>query len=313
MTITAVGPHRSNEDRLLHLSSHDGLTGLPNRASLMRQVRRRLESTDAVTALLFLDLDHFKQVNDHLGHRYGDELLRTAARRVQLAIRPTDHVGRLGGDEIGVFCPDVESPDDIHALAARVGQALATPLQMHDQMVIIDASIGIAFSGGSVRTAEQLIDEADRAMYVAKDHGAAVYAAARYMCGAAANRVTEETFWLAWRGQHHGAFTGRSARVALLTIAHRRAMKAALRTAQRADDSARSTTIAAVLRRGQAIERTLACAQLTADERSLTALVVYGRCTAAEVARILNEDEHNVNHRLGVALGRLRVAESSGR
>ena len=171
MTLTAVGPHRSNEARLVHVSTHDGLTGLANRTRFVGQVWRALADPTATSALLFIDLDHFKVVNDHLGHRYGDLVLQAVCKRIESTIRSTDVAGRLGGDEIGVFCPRIGERNEVIALAERVGVALAAPFSVGEEIVIIDASIGVAFTTDTVRTVEALIDDADKAMYVAKAAG----------------------------------------------------------------------------------------------------------------------------------------------
>jgi diguanylate cyclase (GGDEF)-like protein len=171
LTLTAVGAHRTNEARLLHMSTHDGLTGLSNRAGFAGTANRTLSAGTDLAGVLFIDLDHFKIVNDHLGHRVGDNVLRAASNRIESTIRSTDLAGRLGGDEIGVFCLHVTSSGELFSLAERIGQALATPFSIEGKTVVIDASIGVAFTSETVRTAEALIDAADRAMYVAKAAG----------------------------------------------------------------------------------------------------------------------------------------------
>ena len=171
LTLTAVGVHRTNEARLLHMSTHDGLTGLANRAGFTTACNRVLGAGTGVAGVLFIDLDHFKVVNDHLGHGVGDHVLRAASRRIESTIRSADLASRLGGDEIGVFCPSVASPGELFSLCERIGRALATPFRIGGQVVVIDASIGVAFTSETVRTAEELIDAADRAMYLAKAAG----------------------------------------------------------------------------------------------------------------------------------------------
>ena len=171
LTLTAVGAHRTNEARLLHMSTHDGLTGLSNRAGFTTACNRVLAAGTDLAGVLFIDLDHFKVVNDHLGHGVGDHVLRAASRRIESTIRSTDLASRLGGDEIGVFCPNVTSSGELFALCERIGRALATPFRIDGEIVVIDASIGVAFTSETVRTAEALIDAADRAMYLAKAAG----------------------------------------------------------------------------------------------------------------------------------------------
>ncbi len=171
LTLTAIGPDRSYEARLVHMATHDGLTGLANRTRFVGRVNRALADPTTTCALLFIDLDHFKIVNDHLGHNYGDIVLQAVCKRIASTIRSTDLAGRLGGDEFAVFCPQVAGPDEVIALAERVGAALAAPFSVEEEIVIIDASIGIAFTTDTVRNADALIDNADRAMYVAKAAG----------------------------------------------------------------------------------------------------------------------------------------------
>jgi diguanylate cyclase (GGDEF)-like protein len=126
-----------------------------------------------VTAVLFVDLDRFKQVNDHLGHQAGDTLLAVACRRIQSSLRSTESAGRLGGDEVGVLCPALESRRDAVRLAERIMAALAEPFTIHDEIVCIGASIGVACSDGDPPAAAELVNQADRAMYLAKKQGRA--------------------------------------------------------------------------------------------------------------------------------------------
>ena len=171
LTLTAIGPDRNYEARLVHMATHDGLTGLINRTRFVGRVNRALADPATTSALLFIDLDHFKLVNDHLGHHVGDIVLQAVCQRIESTIRSTDLAGRLGGDEIAIFCPNGVGRAEIIALAERVGAALAAPFSVEGEMVIIDASIGIAFTTETVRTADALIKDADRAMYVAKAAG----------------------------------------------------------------------------------------------------------------------------------------------
>jgi len=102
----------------VHMANHDGLTGLANRTRFVGRVDRALADPTTTSALLFIDLDHFKIVNDHLGHAYGDIVLQAVCKRIEAAIRPTDLAGRLGGDEIAVFCPKVASARLVSVRAA---------------------------------------------------------------------------------------------------------------------------------------------------------------------------------------------------
>ncbi|MDP2293532.1 MAG: ANTAR domain-containing protein [Actinomycetota bacterium] len=230
----------------------------------------------------------------------ADPRIATLRTRLDESVRVAQAVGMIS-QRTGVDAAAAAAALTAFATESDVSLAGAAA-KVVDRVVDID-------SMGRRRQRAQLDAVAFRRLY--EEHSAAVYAVAGFICGAMSNRVTEETFWITWRQPDHADVTGDSARVALLTVAHRRAMKAALVAAHRSDGSARAAAVAGVLRRGQAVERTLACAHLTAIERSITALALYGRCTSSEVAKMLGEDEHDVNHRLGVALGRLRVAEST--
>ncbi|MCY7298491.1 MAG: diguanylate cyclase [Ilumatobacteraceae bacterium] len=511
LTLTAVGPDSSRAARLVHMATHDGLTGLANRTRFVGRVDRALADPTTTSALLFIDLDHFKIVNDHLGHAYGDIVLQAVCKRIEAAIRPTDLAGRLGGDEIAVFCPKVAGRHEVISLAERVGAALAAPFSAEKEIVIIDASIGIAFTTDNVRSAEELIDEADRAMYVAKsagggrwatyddesnrrpavavrqdlmlgairadvdqaegrtlsawqvstanrdfersarlvsvraalrraslllrtspdvdivttvdalapdprpdqlqaahnsgvavaqatgmiaqrsgadatesaallheyattnkiafviaarmiveraididtvvapfggsderlqpsgtmpdrgleqiaaknwlarlrnvygDHSAAVFGCAAFICGDAAAKVTERVFVTFWEQGGSRESSAAAVRIQLLTITHRLAMNAALSVTRKHDErspsgaESPSDVVAAVLSRGQAIERTLACAALTPPERYLAALVIYGRCTYHEVARILDVPADAVSPLLRTGLLHVRT------
>jgi diguanylate cyclase (GGDEF)-like protein/PAS domain S-box-containing protein len=162
------------EEQLLHDALHDSLTGLPNRALLLDRVERSVSRSgrrpNDRCAVLFLDLDRFKFVNDSLGHATGDRLLVAVAARLQDCVRPGDTVARLGGDEFIVLLDDVAGAIPVHAVADRVHRALADPFELDGQALFVTASIGIAVSGpGS--TPSELVRDADIAMYRAKGAG----------------------------------------------------------------------------------------------------------------------------------------------
>ena len=140
------------EADLAHQATHDSLTGLPNRALLLDHLElemARAEREHRLVALLFLDLDRFKQVNDTLGHDAGDELLAQAARRISGVVRPADTVARMGGDEFVILCGDVEDQDHATAVAQRVAAAIEhRPFDIGGAELAISASIGIALSSG---------------------------------------------------------------------------------------------------------------------------------------------------------------------
>ena len=172
-----VTERRRMEAELAHAATHDPLTGLPNRVLLIDHLDLALAhaSRDAgVVAVLFLDLDRFKLVNDSLGHDAGDELLREVATRISEVLRPGDTVARLGGDEFVVLCSDVR--DEFHALtiAQRVAARLeAEPILLLGTEIEVSASIGVALSSDAETHPEGLLRGADAAMYRAKDHGRA--------------------------------------------------------------------------------------------------------------------------------------------
>ena len=158
-----------------HSSSlHDPLTGLPNRLLLLERLEhallRSLRSRDPV-AILFVDLDRFKLVNDSHGHLIGDELLVAVADRMAKLIRPGDTLARLSGDEFVVVCEAITKKLQIHMIAARIVEALGSPFPLDDVVVEVSASVGIAFSTPKGTDPEELLREADIAMYQAKRRG----------------------------------------------------------------------------------------------------------------------------------------------
>ncbi len=158
-----------------HQALHDHLTGLPNRLLLndrIQQALSRAGRSGASVAVTFLDLDHFKLINDTQGHAAGDALLRAVAERLSAAIRETDTVARFGGDEFVVVCEDVTGPDEAMDLVERLRRALVAPFHLQGEDVYVSASLGVAL-GGAADTAEGLLRDADAAMYQAKVEGRA--------------------------------------------------------------------------------------------------------------------------------------------
>lgn len=163
----AAAEARRTEARLTHEVLHDGLTGLAHRRLLvdrLTQALARSTRTGMSVAVLFLDLDHFKNVNDTLGHAAGDQLLVGVARRLQECVRDTDTCARVGGDEFVVVCEDLSQPSDGLLVAGRVESALAKGVSVGDQTLPVRASVGIAVSSVGSQPLD-LLQEADTAMY----------------------------------------------------------------------------------------------------------------------------------------------------
>ncbi len=169
---------RNTERMLVHAALHDSLTNLPNR----RLLRDRLDTALArahrslsTVAVLFIDLDHFKDVNDTFGHDAGDEVLVGVAAGIHAALRSCDTVARLGGDEFVVVCEDVASEHDVTGLAERLLEGVRRPVTVQGRAVSVAASIGIAIAGPHAETGEELIRLADLAMYRAKQRSDTSY------------------------------------------------------------------------------------------------------------------------------------------
>ena len=173
-----ISERKSLEEQLKHQAFHDPLTDLPNRALFSDRVDHALAGArrrSAQIAVLFLDLDDFKTVNDTMGHAGGDELLAAVARRLRASLRTADTAARLGGDEFAILLEDVGHVRSAVRVAERIMKALDQPLKIGDKRVSVHASIGIAVSVTGQEQADDLLRNADLAMYVAKAHGKARY------------------------------------------------------------------------------------------------------------------------------------------
>ena len=169
----------AQEERIRHQAYHDPLTGLPNRASFtehLEEAMRRAKRAGWPLALLFLDLDLFKRVNDCLGHDAGDRLLRVAAERIRRAVREADMLFRMGGDEFTVLLEDVRGPEEAAMVATRVLETIAEPLQLQHHEIAVTSSVGIALYPRDDLVGERLVKAADTAMYRAKELGRNRYA-----------------------------------------------------------------------------------------------------------------------------------------
>jgi diguanylate cyclase (GGDEF)-like protein/PAS domain S-box-containing protein len=173
-TITDINERKAIEERIRHMAQHDSLTDLPNRALFSDRIEHALASArrhNQKFALIFLDLDHFKPINDHYGHDVGDRLLQQVARRLQVAVRSSDTVGRIGGDEFVILMPELAELDDAYGLGEKIRRALNQPFTIDEYLLNISCSLGIAIYPDHGEDEISLAKSADEAMYVAKQSG----------------------------------------------------------------------------------------------------------------------------------------------
>jgi diguanylate cyclase (GGDEF)-like protein len=170
-----IGERERIEQQLMHEALHDSLTGLPNRSFLLDAIDRALSRLERDPlhrfAVLFLDLDRFKVVNDSVGHLVGDEMLKQAAERIAGCVSAPDVVARLGGDEFALLLEDIRGPEDAYHAAQRIIDALGESMLLAGKELFPSASIGIAFGDARYSDAADLLRDADVAMYRAKAHG----------------------------------------------------------------------------------------------------------------------------------------------
>jgi diguanylate cyclase (GGDEF)-like protein len=183
----ALGQKWSAESKILRLAYYDHLTELPNRAYFMTRIEQEIKQAkdyNRTFAVLFMDLDNFKRVNDTLGHSVGDELLRMAARRISHSLRSSDavvravqeaddnqYIARLGGDEFTVLLTDLQDPEDALRVADRIREELSKPMKLNDHKLVITPSIGISTYPKDGKDVATLLKSADMAMYFAKRTG----------------------------------------------------------------------------------------------------------------------------------------------
>jgi diguanylate cyclase (GGDEF)-like protein/PAS domain S-box-containing protein len=175
--IENVTDRKEVEERLLDHYLHDALTGLHSRFRFMDRLTHALARSQrnrTPVAILFVDLDHFKEVNDRYGHRVGDELLVAIARTLERAVRPSDTVARFSGDEYAILCEDMSSERDAVLVAQRLCDALNRPVDIDGNRVAVTASIGIAFAQEG-DDPDSLLKNADAAMYKVKEGGRGTY------------------------------------------------------------------------------------------------------------------------------------------
>ncbi len=174
VTLMDISGRKRAEEELTWRATHDHLTSLPNRALIKDRLINALTRTrrsGQSTALLFIDLDKFKLVNDTYGHEAGDQLLIKVAKTLSEHVRPGDTVGRLGGDEFVILCENINEKNTLFQLAERINDALRTPLILDGKEIVTTASIGLAMGHGSTHSAEDLLRESDTAMYASKQQG----------------------------------------------------------------------------------------------------------------------------------------------
>ncbi len=176
---TDVTERKALEKQLEHQAFHDPLTDLPNRLLFEDRVEHALARTERNhkrVAVLFMDLDNFKFVNDSLGHETGDRLLVMVARRLQRRIRPQDTIARLGGDEFTLLLEDIEDVSEATRIAERLAGALRAPFDVEGHQLFVSASIGIVLNTTAHKRPGDLLRDADLALYEAKNKGRAQYA-----------------------------------------------------------------------------------------------------------------------------------------
>lgn len=180
LTFRDISERKQIEARLQHDAMHDVLTGLPNRALFLDRLTlalsRHERRSNQGCAVFFLDVDHFKQINDSLGHAAGDMLLVAVSERLSRVLRPHDTAARMGGDEFAILVENIFAIADLDALAQRILAELDQPFDILGHRLQLPASIGIALAGEQHQTADELIQEADLAMYRAKQEGGHRYA-----------------------------------------------------------------------------------------------------------------------------------------
>ncbi|HEV3450259.1 MAG TPA: EAL domain-containing protein [Acidimicrobiia bacterium] len=170
-----ISERKAIAEQLSNAATHDGLTGLPNRVAFLDSLRLALsrQQPGASVGVIFLDLDRFKLVNDSLGHPAGDQLISVLAQRLRAAMRPGDTVARFGGDEFVILCPDIPDADAALEIAERLQDAVRAPVLVAHREIFVTASLGVAIAKRPDEAPDELVRDADTAMYRAKDNGRA--------------------------------------------------------------------------------------------------------------------------------------------
>lgn len=174
---TDIGAQKVAEGRLIHEALHDALTSLPNRTYLLERLTSSMDAArvrpDYVFAILYMDLNDFKQINDRFGHLVGDELLKLVAKRLESCIRPRDVVSRQGGDEFAIILDELGDFDEATQVATRIQRKLERPFNVDGRQIVTGASMGIVYSKDHYERPEEILRDADTAMYRAKVRGGA--------------------------------------------------------------------------------------------------------------------------------------------
>jgi diguanylate cyclase (GGDEF)-like protein len=196
--IAALETARQSEQRYARAARHDDLTGLPNRRLfselLQHSMARAVRASEPHYAVLFIDLDGFKLVNDSLGHLVGDQFLVAISARLHAQLRPSDALSRLGGDEFAVLIEDFATPDEVYVITERLQRSLREPIRLQGRELYASASIGVVLGGAHYATVDDLLRDADIAMYRAKAAGRGGYQIFDpHMHASAVERLTLET------------------------------------------------------------------------------------------------------------------------
>jgi len=198
-----VTGRKAAADEIMSLAFYDALTGLPNRRLFRDRLQQELKKarrTGNSVALLFIDLDGFKEVNDRFGHAIGDLLLIESAQRIRACVREADTTARLGGDEFIVLVADLTDANDVERVAQAVVEVLAMPFRFGEATVAISGSVGVTLYPGDADDSDTLIRNADQAMYAAKQRGRARYRYFRTPSGGTREEPEDEPYRAAQRG-----------------------------------------------------------------------------------------------------------------
>lgn len=172
--IRDISLRKETEERVIHLSLHDNLTDLPNRNLLMERIQQALplaKRQSKKVAILYIDLDKFKPINDTFGHQAGDKALKIAAEKMKLCVRESDTIARVGGDEFVIVLQEITGPEDAKVVANKVIKEICSPFYIDDNRCELGASVGMSLYPDHGEDTDTIIKNADEAMYQAKKRG----------------------------------------------------------------------------------------------------------------------------------------------